>query len=249
MTTPECNDILNLIPLYVDNLLDEEESQKVKEHILSCPECKKEAEFMMSIMSKTKDLPKVVASSDFTAKVVAKANSKKSTKTRTILLRRISSGVAVAAVLTLCVVGLDFIKTETPEPEKSTMLSAEKVSQASPDIIDIPKTEHSKKTTPNIQEKTVVPDESAETHTDETVESFIPAAMSEIELEYFTIATVELTDENRETVEELIKDYEKDDFGYIVPDMNVLLRKLCDSGIKVTTEVSPDKINDYIIIR
>lgn len=248
MIAPRCKDILNLIPLYIDGLLDEKDASIVKEHIDQCPNCKKEADLMLSIMTKTKELPEVKVTPYFSAKVTAKAKLQKAKKQRTVLLHRISSGVAVAAVLALCVVSFDAFDTKETLPENSPVLSAEKASDK-PDIINIPKTEEAQKTTRVIPEKAVVPDESVETPMDETVESFTPAFFCEVELEYFTIATVEVTEENQQTVEELIKDYEKDDTGYIVPDMNILLRKLNEAGIKVKTEVSPDITNDYIIVK
>ena len=247
MNAPECKDIINLIPLYIDGLLDEEES--LKEHIDKCPDCKKELDFMASIMSKTKSLPQVEVAPDFVAKVTAKAKLQKIKKQRLALLRRISSGVAVAAVLALCVVSFDTIDTKETENQNNPAFSAENLSREVSDIVNIPNTEQ-KKTAPNrIQEKAVVPDQSTEEIPDRTAESYTPALFSEVDLEYFTIATVEITEENAQTVEELTKDYEKDSFGYIVPDMNILLRKLNEAGIKVKTEVSPDITNDYIIIK
>ena len=246
MTTPECKDILNLIPLYVDNLLGEEGSIIVKEHIDQCESCKKEADFMMSIMAKTKELPKVKVSSDFSRKVTAKAKLQKIKNHRTTLLRRISSGVAAAAVLALCVVSFDVIDTKETKPKNSPVLSAENVSES--DISNTPKTEQVKENSRTVQEKVVVSDQAPEPQ-GETTEPHMPALFSEVDLEYYTIATVEVTEENAQTVEELIKDYEKDDTGYIVPDMNILLRKLNEAGIKVKTEVSPDIICDYIIIK
>ena len=248
MIAPRCKDILNLIPLYVDNLLDERDASIVKEHIDQCEDCKKEADIMMSIMTKTKELPEVKVTPDFSAKVTAKAKLQKAKKQRTFLLHRISSGVAVAAVLALCVVSFDAFDTKETIPENTPVLSAEKVSDK-PDIINIPKTEEVQKTPRVIPEKAVVPDESVEVPMDETVESFTPAFFCEAELEYFTIATVEVTEENKTAVEELIKDYEKDDIGYIIPDMNILLRKLNDAGIKVQTEISSELTSDYVTLK
>ncbi len=246
MTTPECKDILNLIPLYVDNLLDEDEVLTVKEHIDRCESCKQELDLMVSIMARTTQLPQVKASSDFSAKVTAKAKLQKVKHHRAALLRRISSGVAVAAVLALCVVSFDVIDEKSTPPENTPVLSAENVSRK--DIINTPKNEQTKENSRAVTEEVAVPDLSTEMLPDETVESYTPALFCEVDLEYYTIATVEITEENELIVNEFIKDYEKDDFGYIVPDMNILLRKLSEAGIKVKTEVSPDKTNDYVII-
>lgn len=245
MNALHCKDILDLIPLYVDNLLDEDEVLMVKEHIDQCENCKKELDLMVSIMTKTKELPEVKASADFSAKVTAKAKHQRTKKQRTVLLRSISSGVAVAAVLALCVVSFDVIDTKETKPQNSPVLSAENVSES--DISNTPKTEQVKETPRTVQEKVVVSDQAPEPQ-GKTTEPHMPALFSEVDLEYYTIATVEVTEENAQTVEELIKDYEKDDTGYIVPDMNILLRKLNEAGIKVKTGVSPDITNDYIII-
>ena len=42
MNAPNCKDILNLIPLYIDNILDSKEKDLVNEHINSCQKCREE---------------------------------------------------------------------------------------------------------------------------------------------------------------------------------------------------------------
>lgn len=210
MNAPECKDIMNLIPLYIDDLLDEKESTAVKEHINQCQSCKRECEFMMSVMTKTKELPRVTAPCDFAARVVAKAKLKRTSR----LLRRISSGVAAAAVLVLCVVNFDVLNSEEQPKENKRI----------------------------IQEKTVTADKP-----DEAAESFTPAFFSEVERR--TIITVEITEENAKILKELTKDYQEDSFGFIVFDMNILLKKLKDGGIEFTTEETTDITNDYIVIK
>ena len=246
MNAPRCKDILNLIPLYVDNLLDDEQSIAIKEHIDQCPNCKKELDFMMSVMAKTKELPKVTVSPDFSTKVTAKAKLQKLKKQRAVLLRRISSGVAVAAVLALCVVSFDAFDTKDAEPKTTPILSAENLPESN--INDTPQPKESKGNARAVSEKVAVPDLSSEVLADKSNEAYTPALFSEVELTYYTIATVEITEENEQIVRELTKDYEKDDTGYIVPDMSILLRKFTEAGIKIKTEVSPDITCDYIVI-
>ena len=49
MAKSECTNILNLIPLYIDNMLSDEENDIVCEHIKECASCRGEYEFLKSI--------------------------------------------------------------------------------------------------------------------------------------------------------------------------------------------------------
>lgn len=52
-----CNEIKEMISLYIDDELSEEEVKKIKDHLESCDECKKEFECYNQIINILKDLP------------------------------------------------------------------------------------------------------------------------------------------------------------------------------------------------
>ena len=49
-------------------------------------------------------------------------------------------------------------------------------------------------------------------------------------------AVITLDDTNRDAVMEILSQYEKDDTGYLIPDINNVLRKIAEQGIQVQTE-------------
>jgi hypothetical protein len=63
-----------------------------------------------------------------------------------------------------------------------------------------------------------------------------------------TKATITLDDTNRDAVMEILSQYGKDDIGYLIPDINNVLRKIAELGIQVQTE-SCELEHNYIIIK
>ncbi len=268
MNAPNCKEILNLIPLYLDNILDNEENLLVEEHIKNCPACQKELDFMSAVMAKTKELPEISVPSGMRQKIIEKAkelNAQKRIK-RALYLKRISSGVAVAAVVAISVVGFnglnkpdttideislsshtEIAENEIPSPEVSEKASAtpRKIEAVTPEPPkkDTSLTKDTPSRVPPLADEPIVTEDA-----ENTTNPSVPSLFSEVDLEYFTKATIEITAENEAIVTELITDYEKDDTGYIIHDMNILLRKLKDSGVKVKTEVSADITQDYLVL-
>ena len=69
MAKSDCENILNLIPLYIDNMLSKEESDIVCRHIEECASCKEEYEFLKSIMGT--ELPGIEVPDDFHDRLMA----------------------------------------------------------------------------------------------------------------------------------------------------------------------------------
>ncbi len=101
-----CKEILNLIPLYADNVLAESEKDMVRRHIDSCKKCKQEFQFMTSIVSTAAELPEISVPDDFHKKLIAKAavSARRKRTKRLSLYKQIGTVAAVAAVFALCVV-------------------------------------------------------------------------------------------------------------------------------------------------
>lgn len=66
---PLCKDVCNLLPLYIDNMLSDEEMTRVSEHLATCNECRKEYELLKGILQQTASLPELRVSEAFSAKL------------------------------------------------------------------------------------------------------------------------------------------------------------------------------------
>lgn len=107
MAKSDCTNILNLIPLYIDNMLSEEEHDIVCEHIAGCSDCRKEYEMMKSIMVSAGSLPEIDVPEGFHENLMEKIRvaAKDAPKRRTLIpWRRATGFVAAAAVVALSVV-------------------------------------------------------------------------------------------------------------------------------------------------
>ena len=76
MAKSECTNILNLIPLYIDNMLSDEENDIVCEHIKECASCRGEYEFLKSIMAGAESLPEIEVPKDFHETLMNKVRAK-----------------------------------------------------------------------------------------------------------------------------------------------------------------------------
>lgn len=54
-----CSEARELLSLYMDNMLDDEERMEVEKHLLTCDECKKELDSLVFVAKILKDLPEV----------------------------------------------------------------------------------------------------------------------------------------------------------------------------------------------
>lgn len=64
-----CKDVCNLLPLYIDNMLSDEEMTQISEHLAQCSACRKEYELLKGILRQTEELPKLEVSEEFSAKL------------------------------------------------------------------------------------------------------------------------------------------------------------------------------------
>jgi hypothetical protein len=108
MAKSECTNILNLIPLYIDNMLSDEENDIVCEHIKECASCRGEYEFLKSIMAGAESLPEIEVPKDFHEtlmnKVRAEAKGQKLHRHKFSGWRSFAGIAAAAAVVAVSIV-------------------------------------------------------------------------------------------------------------------------------------------------
>lgn len=108
MAKSDCTNILNLIPLYIDNMLSDEENDIVCEHIQECASCRGEYEFLKSIMAGAKSLPEIEVPKDFhetlMSKVRAEAKGQKLHRHKFSGWRSFAGIAAAAAVVAVSIV-------------------------------------------------------------------------------------------------------------------------------------------------
>lgn len=71
-----CKKIKRLINLYIDQVLDQETTQQVNEHLKSCPICNKEYQSLKEIITSLDSLSPQSAPVDFTQSIMAKISQK-----------------------------------------------------------------------------------------------------------------------------------------------------------------------------
>lgn len=65
----KCNEIRELLSLYIDNMLEDELKSEVEKHIAFCPECKKEYEELKELSQILSDLPEVPLPENFDQRI------------------------------------------------------------------------------------------------------------------------------------------------------------------------------------
>ena len=64
-----CKDVCLLLPLYIDNMLSDEEMTQVREHLAECSSCQNEYELLKGVIQQTKNLKQLEVSASFTEKL------------------------------------------------------------------------------------------------------------------------------------------------------------------------------------
>ncbi len=252
MASSDCKNVLNLIPLYIDNLLSEEETDIVSRHLATCKSCKAEFEFMKSVMKTAKDLPKIDVPADFHNKLMSKVRTQK--LKRNVTLKHINAFVAAAAVVVLSVLAVSdfhiYKNSENPDQYIKSGVSDSPVSFTSPKATD--NKDRSLKQSEEISSEPA--EKKTNEATDKTVgpvteqQNPIPATVS-LDEEDFMVATIILNDENRSDALEILSAFEKDETGYIVEHIDFITQKLSEAGIEVTITTNTESAKNYIIVK
>jgi len=257
---PDCEKILNLIPLYIDNMLSDEENDQVIRHLKTCTACQNEFKYLKSIINTTKDIPKVELPSNFHKNLMEKAEiiKKAKQKKRYLIFKRAGAYVAAAAVVVLSFVTFgEFINPKdepttdryltseiSPEPysyeekDSKTKPTSDKTGEYLYDVSKSPKTDNAT-------------EEREKTHNTRQEDlSQVPASISidDEEITYAT-ATVEVTEEIKEEVLKILSQYEEDENGYIVPDIDDAVEKIKNLGAIVEFKTDSANTQNYIVVK
>lgn len=124
-----CNEVKKLLPLYMDNMTNQIETEAIAAHLKTCAECRLELEFLQSIQETAHNFPKIKVSDNFNSSLHTKLIAAKN-ENRSQVLSKIKKTVTLTAsavaVIAISVVSLgvlkekeiheDFYSTETSAP-------------------------------------------------------------------------------------------------------------------------------------
>ncbi len=169
MANSDCTNILNLIPLYIDNMLSDEDTDIVCEHIANCASCRSEYEFLKSIMASAGSLPEIEASKNFHNSLMEKVRAEKRAGTahkhKLFHWRAVTGIAAAAAVIAVSIVSYinlegnensvnpdEFISPAYPsaEPGKPNSEQNKNVVLSESDTEDNVLNEHTQPQNPNV---------------------------------------------------------------------------------------------------
>ncbi len=116
MKVKKCDEVLELLSLYIDNELDEDRASMVREHIEACDDCKVEFEQLCEVVKMCNDIDEIELPENFKQDLHVKLSdeqqkiddNRKSIVMRSRILRTISS---IAAVLMIVLVARGVINT------------------------------------------------------------------------------------------------------------------------------------------
>lgn len=139
MATSDCEKILELIPLYLDNMLSDEENDMVREHIENCLDCEKELSFMKAVMGSAHTLTAPNLPADFHEKLMEQVEKEVRPvrkNYRAMLRRSFMSVAAAAAVVALSVVSFLNLEmgSDTVNPDQFTKPNPTAQVQNTPDF-------------------------------------------------------------------------------------------------------------------
>jgi len=116
-----CETVKDMLSLYIDNMLCDDEATAVRAHLKACSECKKEYEFLNGIVSAANTMPALSVSADLHAKIMQAATKQPVKKPARRSLWRIASGfAAAAAVVAISVISFGSLPGHpdlTPQPD------------------------------------------------------------------------------------------------------------------------------------
>lgn len=288
MVKSDCEHIENLIPLYIDNMLSEEENDIVCEHIKNCPKCLEDYEFSKSIMKAAASVPKISVPENFHKNLMENVRKEAAAKrVKLVALRRtVVSFAAAAAVVALSVAAHinlpqnsgtqnpdDFVApapvehTAAPEENETIAPVQEETAKPSPKVAAKPESKEVKvqsetNAVSDVSEEVLIApsEESEETAPPvSTEESDAPSAFSLRDNEGISVArmsdyriiSVTVDESEYEKAEEILKELEKDETGYKLPeDSTEILNKLSEiEGFSSYAEVDETIDCDYIVLR
>ena len=275
MTALDCEKIQALLPLYIENELSEKETDSVRKHLENCSECQKEYAFFASMLKKLSSMPEPELPKDFHSNLMRKVHAQTpAKKTYFIDFKRIAGFAAAAAVLALSVVSyLNLEKsneqninpdvyltapaqqeeiedkpqaTETQEPIVAEKTVAPKKTSRPKAPIERNDTQGEMGGFSRVREipEETTPEAQAATSAAPIMEQTenVPAYTNE---EPFTLATVSVSETEREIAETILSNFAKEDEGYLVGEnLDLVLEKLATLEGYTVTKTEDNRLTE-----
>jgi len=102
-----CKNIRNMLPTYLDNMMNEMDAKTIEKHLNNCAACRREYEFLKSIMETAQDLPEIEVSDNFNETLHKNLIKAKNNK-RSLYLKNIRN-IAVATLSTAAVIAISVV--------------------------------------------------------------------------------------------------------------------------------------------
>lgn len=271
MFEQDCEHIKNLIPLYIDSMLTEEEMSVVEKHLDECKNCKEDYLFLKSVITTASEIPEIEVPKDFHKNVMNSIlhQSKKAKRIKLQALKRtVVSFAAAAAVIALSVAAhvnfndnstvqnVDDFVINTPVSEKTAEVSEpEKQRKNETKAVSEPTAEPSKAPA-NSSEKNENSEPVTENEPDAGMVEDMPNVMSLEEdtpsskTTAFRMINISVNEEEVHKALEILEECEKDEIGYM-PEGNtvVIIEKLSNlNGFTISAQMSTDIQCDHITI-
>ena len=100
MVKSDCEQMQNLIPLYIDNMLSEEENDILCKHIKKCRECQETYELLKSVMLTANSVPEISVPEDFHSNLMENVRREAAKKRINLaMFKRTAVGITAAAAV------------------------------------------------------------------------------------------------------------------------------------------------------
>lgn len=171
-----CSDIRQLLPVYVDNMTNQIETAMISEHLEECAECRREYEFLKSIIDTTRTLPSLEVSEDFSNKLhkkLVEAKNEKRIKALSAFKKTATIAVSSAAVIAISVVSLNVLNDKdmiASPPENAITSSPHEINSETAEVGKIEE---------DISEATPVTADGQAENADKNHKSATPSPLSE----------------------------------------------------------------------
>lgn len=124
----DCSEIFELLPLYLEDMLDFSDKALVDEHLKTCDSCRGELEFLKKIQTEMINLPQIEPSKSFKEGLSKRLKEEKRKKTAFYMSGGFKKAVSIAmsaAVIAICITALD---TEPYKNNEEILIGKEQIS-------------------------------------------------------------------------------------------------------------------------
>ena len=219
-----CENVREMLSLYIDDMLTEAETQQVEQHLQACQECRAEYEFLKGIVSTAQSMPKLTVDAAFHEKIMenvaqAAKESQKLKSTRKNIWKLASGFAAAAAVVALSVISLNSLPGHpelTPKGQTEPIYSeAPQEATASETKDSSDTTQHEGKRAGNIQTP-AAPTGGTPVLADEQVSPYVRAIPENLTGD--STVSYRFTEDGYKAAISILSGFDKDGEAYLVPD-------------------------------